>query len=1232
MTKVLLQVLIFCCLALTINAQSIITGTLFENNTVYETLDANISEYQIFTIDVNKSDVNISSKNPFLDLELGNQTYKLNLYTDNLTTSYEVQNKPLLLGGSTRKGGIVTITINDDFIFGSIQEGSSRIYIEPLRHLEKNVANNLFVVYNVAHVIETGEHVCGSDKVVGYTIKDEDLNRMPTTQCKVIDYAIANTNDMVTAMGNVTNVMNFNLAVLSDVQTNYRSEFDANLEYNVVANFIPTSSTNDPLSPNTTTTNASTLLNNFRSWARGPGNAGGGNSGGATGEFGVDYTMAGLWTDRDIAFNGSTGTVGLAYTPGWHHLLENYTASAPSLRTMVSHEIGHNWSCQHDSGSANIMWPSVLLVTNWNTAGVNSVNSRVSSQSYLDNCSTIGAPNGNFFQSALAVCDGSTVEFEDQSQYGATRVWDFPTGTPSAPTDEKPIITYNTPGLHYARVTSTNGAGTDDFTNYVDIQSAPPTPCTPSGSGGSGGITGVSLANLSNSSGTAGVYEDFSCSDIASVDSGTTYTMVVGVTGVSRIRYFVDYNNDGDFVDSGEASALFTFGGNGNLGLSLTTDSSPVTSELLRFRIIVSTTTIAADGCTTPATGQVEDFSMYFGVPQTLGCTDSAATNYDPTATIDDGSCTFGTLTWYRDLDSDAFGDPNVSQQSSTQPAGFVLDNTDCDDTDSNAFPGNPEVCDGIDNNCDGNIDEGVLLTWFRDLDNDGFGNPGITSQACTQPTGFVADNTDCDDFDALEFPDQVWYKDADGDGYSDGVIIIQCNRPIDYFVPAELTAISGDCDDEEPMAFPGNPEICDGIDNNCNGSTDEGVLTMFFRDFDNDSFGDPNVFTQACSQPSGYVLDNTDCDDFESNAFPGNPEVCDGIDNNCDGNIDEGGTNTYYRDLDQDGFGDPAVTTQACSQPAGFVSDDTDCDDFESSAFPGNPEICDGIDNNCDGNIDEGISITYYRDSDQDGFGDPLVSTIDCSAPTGFVLDNTDCDDSDANEYPGQRWYRDVDMDGYSTGVRLTQCERPVDHYIESELIQIGGDCNDNEPTTNPGAQDICGDGIDNNCNDFTDEPCGPCDGATVNVPTITQDEYRASNKVISDAVHDNGQDLLFTAQNSIDLNGGFEIEAGSVFLADIYPCDNSNAQDDIDNPVSSNANSLEELEIGIKSELGENNNISLKVFNKFGEEVLIKTNVSYDELNNVLKENLSHLDSGYYLLKANSNDKSFVKSIFVE
>jgi hypothetical protein len=468
--------------------------------------------------------------------------------------------------------------------------------------------------------------------------------------------------------------------------------------------------------------------------------------------------------------------------------------------------------------------------------------------------------------------------------------------------------------------------------------------------------------------------------------------------------------------------------------------------------------------------------------------------------------------TWYRDLDGDTFGNPSVTQTSCTPPVGYVANSTDCDDndplekpgqvwyddTDNDGYgqtgaasitqclrptgyraavellatsgdcndnnaaikPGATEVCDGVDNDCDGSTDEGVLTTYYRDFDADTFGNPAMTQQACSQPIGYVTNNTDCDDNDLLEKPGQVWYDDSDNDGYGQtgAASITQCLRPTGYRAAVELLATSGDCNDNNAAIKPGATEVCDGVDNDCDGSTDEGVLTTYYRDFDGDTFGNPAMTQQACSQPIGYVASNTDCNDNDPLEKPGQ---------------------VWYDDTDNDGYGQTgAASITQCLRPTGYraaselLATSGDCNDNNNTINPAAAEVCDGIDNDCDGNLDNGTLITYYRDFDGDTFGDPATTIMACTLPVGYVTNNTDCDDIDPLEKPGQVWYKDTDNDSYGqTGAStITQCLRPAGYKVVTELLASSGDCNDNNGAIYPGATEVC-DGIDNNCDGTTDE-----------------------------------------------------------------------------------------------------------------------------------------------------------------
>ncbi len=232
---------------------------------------------------------------------------------------------------------------------------------------------------------------------------------------------------------------------------------------------------------------------------------------------------------------------------------------------------------------------------------------------------------------------------------------------------------------------------------------------------------------------------------------------------------------------------------------------------------------------------------------------------------------------------------------------GYSTCNGDCNDADSNINPGSAEICNGEDDNCDQQVDEGVTTTYYPDNDIDGYGDIKSPIQACTIPPGYVTDSTDCDDTDATVNPAGTEVctdgKDNDCDGSQD-CVDSECITDI---ACVECTDIDGDsyslegglcgppdCDDANSSINPGATETCNEIDDNCNFSVDEEVTITFYMDFDSDGFGDIGSPTQACTAPIGYVENNSDCNDNDALISPNANEVCsDQIDNNCDGQSD---------------------------------------------------------------------------------------------------------------------------------------------------------------------------------------------------------------------------------------------------------------------------------------------------------------------------------------------------------
>ncbi len=170
-----------------------------------------------------------------------------------------------------------------------------------------------------------------------------------------------------------------------------------------------------------------------------------------------------------------------------------------------------------------------------------------------------------------------------------------------------------------------------------------------------------------------------------------------------------------------------------------------------------------------------------------------------------------------------------------------------------------------------------------------------------------------------------------------------------------------------------------------------------YYRDLDGDGFGDLMSETPDCDLLDDFVLIGGDCDDTDAAINPDAAEICDDLDNNCNGEINENLLTTYYVDSDMDGFGDFDNTIEACGPTDTTSTVAGDCDDTDAAINPDAVEICDDFDNNCDGEIDENLLTTYYVDSDMDGFGD-IDNTVDACAPSDTTSSiSGDCDDTNA-------------------------------------------------------------------------------------------------------------------------------------------------------------------------------------------------------------------------------------------
>ncbi|MCB9636079.1 MAG: hypothetical protein H6721_28550 [Sandaracinus sp.] len=442
------------------------------------------------------------------------------------------------------------------------------------------------------------------------------------------------------------------------------------------------------------------------------------------------------------------------------------------------------------------------------------------------------------------------------------------------------------------------------------------------------------------------------------------------------------------------------------------------------------------------------------------------------------------------------------------------------------------EVCNALDDDCDGRSDEALAAGCWVDGDGDSYAMAGAASQCAPAsgcPGGFTSRRPgsgaqDCNDgamginpgaSEACDLVDQdcdgrvdegvafgCW-NDGDRDGYPANGAAGRCvpagGCPVGTTTRDPATASNRDCNDGNASIRPGATEVCNGVDDNCAGGADDGLPDGCWADGDRDGYaanGAAGQCAPAGGCPSGTTnrnpsnVANRDCNDGAATVNPGASEVCNGVDDDCAGGVDDGLANGCWADGDRDGYAPNGAAGQ-CAPAGGCPVGTTnrnpssaanrDCNDGAAAVNPGATEVCNNVDDDCAGGVDNGVTRSCTSAC---GMGIETCSAGTfggCTAPSPSAetcngLDD-DCNGT-ADDGLSVGCWADPDRDGYPASGAAGQCMPsggcPVGTTNRSPEMASNIDCQPAVAAINPGATEVC-DGTDNDCDPSNDDDeCG--------------------------------------------------------------------------------------------------------------------------------------------------------------